>query len=229
MIELADNEHNYRARNFIIEIYNDWDNYNDILSYIKKYYKYLAIVHDKDIWTSKDYAYKKQYCDEHNIKIGDLKKVHCHIVVLFSESRYINTIAKELNMTYRFIEPLKKKYIYALRYLTHEDNHDKYHYPLYEVFGDKSLYLKLKKSIGDDEEQEDKVINIIKLIHSNNYSLSITGLTIQVCNAGLYGIFRQNYNLFKDILIEHNNQIYIEKNNEKIELEPQEEIKFKVR
>lgn len=51
---------NFYNRRFLLELYDDWQNINEILNYIDINYRYyLRIKHDKDIWTQSDYEEKK--------------------------------------------------------------------------------------------------------------------------------------------------------------------------
>lgn len=208
---------NEYSRNFIIEIYNEWDNYNEIINYIKSHYKkYLYIVHDKDIWVESDYKLKKEYMDKNNIKVGDVKKIHTHIVVLFTNPRYRNTIANELNINLKWVQKCKKNYITNLQYLIHENDIDKYHYNTWECLGNNELLLELKRSINHKQLQERNIIDIIDLIGTYTGVINITEFTIEICKRGLYGTYRNSWSIIKEIIIEHNQGVFIKENEIKL-------------
>lgn len=202
---------NFYNRRFLLELYDDWQNINEILNYIDINYRYyLRIKHDKDIWTKSDYEEKKEYCDSNNIKIGDNKKTHYHVVVKFSNPRYRQTIANELNIPIQFvIEPKKKvKLITNERYLLHLDNDDKHLYQFDELIGTQNAKYHLRQSMRNDLPIESRVLDIVNLIEKDNTYISTKEIVKKVCDIGLYNEFKSGW-VFKQILEEHNTDTYL--------------------
>lgn len=193
------NENSY-SRKFNLEIYEEWENSKDIIKFIEEHYKqYAYIYHDKDIWTEEDYKHKEEYMNAHGYKIGDEKKPHYHAVVCFTNPRYKNTVAKELNIDSRFIVKTKK-YRKSIEYLIHENEIDKYHYNFNEVKG--PLLKDLLKFIRLEISEEDKSDEVINLILSKRWYLP--ELVREINKRGLYVHFRQGFSIYK-IIYEENN------------------------
>lgn len=196
---------NFYTRVFFLEIYHDWDNYEEIINYIKSHYiLYLMITHDKDIWTEEDLAKHPEYFAENNIQVGDLKKIHDHVLVKFPNPRYRNTIANELIIDSRWIQKVIK-YKKAVQYLIHLNDPDKHFYSIDEVKG--TLMLDLRKYLKQDEYEENKSEEIIHYILSQNHNTLLSVLK-WVNKNGLYSTYRMGYSLYKDIIIEHNAGVY---------------------
>ena len=196
---------NFYIRNFRIEVYEDWENFNQVQEFINKnYLQFIGIRHDKDVWTLQQYSEKKEYCDERGIVAGQLKKPHWHYVIKFNNPRYRFTIAKELGINERFVLPCNN-YRKAVEYLIHLNEDDKIEYSVDNCIG--SLVLDLKKFIQGRIYEEDKSNEIIDLIIDHK-SWLLPDLMKEINKRGLYSTFRQGWSIYKVILEEHNTGIY---------------------
>lgn len=198
-------EGNSYCRKFVLELYHDWENYDNITEFIKSHYPlYLGITHDKDIWTVEDYLEKQKYMDDNGIKIGDTKKIHDYYVIEFANPRYRYTIAKELGIDDRFVHKVKK-YRGALEYSIHLNNLDKHQYSVDETFG--TLKLELIKYVQSHIFEEQKSTEIMDIILLRP-SITLKELLEEVNKRGLYSTFRQGYSIYKDLMQEHNMGVY---------------------
>lgn len=194
-------EGNSYCRNWALELYHDWDNYDEVIKYIEIHYvNYAYIVHDMDIWTDDDYKTKKEYMDKNDIHVGDLKKIHTHVAVQFPNPRYRFTIAKELNIDNNFVRSSRKFKKY-LRYLIHYDEIDKYHYSILDVKG--TLQRKVRLYCESTEEIEVKSDEILDLIVSRSH-WTLYEFGREINKRGLYSVFRSGYSYYRDVIADHN-------------------------
>lgn len=199
------NEGNSYCRNWALELYTEWDNFDDVIKFIESHYSnYAYIYHDKDIWTEEDYLEKQEYCNSNNIKVGDLKKLHCHVAVQFNNPRYRQTIANELNIDVRWVRK-STKFKKFLKYLVHHDEIDKYHYSVIDVKG--TLAYKVALLCSQDIDIETKSSELLDLIMSRN-TWTLYAFTREVNKRGLYSVFRQGYSLYKDLIQDHNMGVF---------------------
>lgn len=211
-VETVAPDENFRTRTFMLEVYEDWTvnedlglrDFNDILQSIRSYDKYIGIRHDKDIWTYEDYNKIKDYCDDRGIKPEDPKKTHYHFIVKFDNSRFRNTLAKEIGMDSRFIYPVSI-YRKAVEYLIHLNDSDKYLYSVDECFG--SLVPDLKRYVQKTISEEDRSDEILDLILSRD-RWTLLDFVRTINRNGLYSTFRSGWSIYKNILEDHNMGIY---------------------
>lgn len=171
---------------FAMVLYKDSTSYdyNKVINYIEKNYKYYAYI-------------------EHNEDIDD-KKEHTHVLMHFDNKRYNTGISKELNVPSNYI--VHANLIPYLRYLIHFDDEDKKQYSIEEVHG--PLSNKLKDIISKDKKTEsEQVAEIMSYIFESNEFLYVTNVAQFVLNNGCYSAFRRNYLFFKDLVLEHNRNI----------------------
>lgn len=168
---------------FAMVLYKDSTSYdyNKVIDYIEKNYKYYAYIeHDDDI---------------------DDKKVHTHVLIHFDNKRYNTGVSKELGVPANYI--VNANLIPYLRYLIHFDDEDKKQYSVDEVHG--SLVLRLKEIISSNKKTEvEQVSYIISFITDSKNFLSITDISLFVIQNGCYSAFRRNYSFFKDLMLDHN-------------------------
>ena len=105
-----------KRRNYTFSLnVDDTPNLKLIIKVVEKMPKYAYILHDKD---KDDYGHKK--------------KDHYHFYIEFPNPRYLNSIAKDLEIDSNYIEKVyDKKGI--LNYLTHRNQPEKYQYDIKEV------------------------------------------------------------------------------------------------
>ena len=217
------NEDSY-CRNFNLEIYVSWNSDNlqelkekdkcdydyntcdEILKFIE--YNYISfgyILHDKDIWTYRDYEEKKEYMDSAGLKVGDIKKPHYHCTIKFKNPRYKSTVAKELGIPFnKIVRCLTVDG--SLKYDLHIDEDDKYPYDIDEFKGPlKERLIKLCQKLISEEEKSNKVIDLII-----SQSWSLPNLMREINKMGLYSHFIRGASIYKTMLEESNMGAYID-------------------
>ena len=139
-----------KSRTFALELYPEDNTHVEKLEYIKKYFDYAYILHDKDTWDE----------DSEEHKSGDLKKPHWHIIICFKNPRSIDSIKKELCLNH--VETCNF-YAYT-RYLIHKDQPLKYQYSELDIFTNIELRVMnaLKKSYNSYEQDT----SILFILHS---------------------------------------------------------------
>ena len=176
----------------------------------KKYYTYNIVLYKDSL--SYDYDKVMDYITknwrsyayiEHQPE-KDETKVHTHVLVHFDNKRYISAIAKEINVGENYIQP--SNLIPFLRYLIHLDDEDKIQYSPYEVNG--PLQKKLLEIISNDKMSEvEQVSCICDYIFEFDDFLHYSILLQFVLRNGCYSAYRRNYHFFKDLVLEHNQNI----------------------
>lgn len=143
---------------------------------------------------------------EHNKDVDDddnLKKSHVHLVLEFDNPRWSTALASELKILLNYIQPCRNK-TYALQYLLHLNDDDKYLYSLDEVHG--PLKKELTKMYKRINKVDDEILFNELLVYITSTKRFISHEEFQefaVLN-GYFGVLRRSYALFRDILYEHN-------------------------
>lgn len=173
----------------------------------KKYYTFNLVLYKDstsyDYYKIIDYIIRHWSCYgyiEHKAEKGE-NKDHTHVLVHFDNKRYISAISKELNLNECYIEPCNL--IPFLRYLIHLDDEDKIQYSPYEVVG--PLQKKLIDLVSNSKTSEVEQVSIIfdYIVESNVY-LTQTLLLQFVLQNGCYSAYRRNFQLFYNLVLEHN-------------------------
>lgn len=136
-----------RSRSFALELYPEDETHKDILEYIKNYWEYAYILHDKDLWEEDEIDEETK---EIKHKQGELKKPHWHVMINFKNPRSVESIQKELRL--KHVETCNF-YAYA-RYLIHKDQPQKYPYDQKEIITNINLRINnaLKKNYNAQEQ-----------------------------------------------------------------------------
>lgn len=164
-----------RFRHFMILLYPDWDNFNDILQDIKGSFK--------------NYAYIKHMPEEEE------KKEHLHLILSLDNPRTIESLSKRLGINPRFVRNVKSLRG-SCRYLVHMDNEEKYQYDLTQVIVSKSFKSTYFKSFDDLLSDDEILDNIYSFIEDNNNYNSIElelMLTRFICSNSYDRIFKRYY------------------------------------
>lgn len=164
------------------------------IEYIENNLSYALINHDQDI------------------ENGQLKKSHTHIVLKFSNYKWKNALAKELNITPNYLQKCKN-FEKALKYLIHFEDEDKFQYDISLVKGD--LKKKLKNYLRDNTLTEsEKVLQLIDFINEYDKKLSLSDFIRICCQLNLYDVYRRSQFTFNKLIEQHNFEIW-EKNQYK--------------
>lgn len=165
-----------KYRNFMLLLYPEWCNFNEILSDIKGSFK--------------NYAYIKHKPD------SDEKKEHVHLILALDNPREEGSLAHRLGIPENLCRRVKSLRG-ANRYLIHIDDEDKIQYSLEEVIVSKSYRSKYYKSFDDLLSDEEILDNIYTFVDSYKYLDPIdleVELTKYVIANGFDTIFKRYYN-----------------------------------
>lgn len=184
-----------KKRNWAMLLYTDNEAHKNAMFALEKGgYKYVAILHDSDVW---------QEGENENHSAGEPKKEHWHIVLKFPQARYNTAVAQELGIEPRFLEPCAN-FDKACLYLIHANAEDKHQYEPTSLFG--SLVPHVMKLLQDDDEGT-RVLDIVKNIDSMPGRATYRETLVWACKNGLYGEFRRLGSGVKWLIDEHNEQL----------------------
>lgn len=174
----------YRSRKHFLLLYPDDVSHVEALKIIKNNYDYAMILHNKDL------------------KNGELKKEHYHIVLEFPSAKWNTAIAKELSITENYIQQCRSLEN-SLNYLIHYNEPEKFQYPIDEVTG--NLKKKLEKAIKNDgKDESDKVTELIHYIEDYKGYLTLTNFSKYSASVGYWDVFRRSGVIFIKIIEEKN-------------------------
>lgn len=126
-----------KSRNFGLVLYPDCSQHVDLYNYLTSHYKYVCILHDKDV---KDDG------------SGELKKAHWHFVVCYPNPRSESGVLKEYkDYLINHVEPISCMDSY-IHYMVHDtaDSKDKYQYDISTLQGDSEIISKAFSKDDDD-------------------------------------------------------------------------------
>lgn len=141
-----------KTRNYAFIFYPDCDKHMELFDYIKRSYKYVAILHDKDL---KDDG------------TGELKKAHYHVLVSYSNPRSMTGVLKEYkDFDVSHAEPIQSTDNY-IKYMKHDtaDSMSKYQYEISDLQGDTEMIARAF-SKDDDEYCVNGLSEILDIIET---------------------------------------------------------------
>lgn len=181
---------NYRSRRHLLILYPDDETHMRAFDYIKQNFEHLYILHDKDV----------------DLKTGELKKAHYHVVIEFKSAKWRSALSKEIGITENYIEQVKN-YENVLEYLIHYNDDDKYQYSLDEVKG--TFKGKLEKFLSNDgKDENEKSLELIDYIVEYPSELTLSSFSYWVAGVGKWDIFRRSSAIFIRIIDEHNSKFH---------------------
>lgn len=175
-------ETNIRSRCFALILYKDSENYD-----YNKVLEYITTSFDK-------YAYIEHLPEK------DETKKHTHVLLYFTNKRWLSALSKELGIPQNYIQSAKLKPY--LKYLIHFDNEEKIQYSIEDVKG--TLNDLLVDLISDNSELNN-FSEIFLYIQSYEGKLSFTTLTSYIISKNMYSTYRRNINAIRILINEHNN------------------------
>jgi len=192
-----------------IELYPDDTNYNyqEVLNKLvsecdRKGHTYAFIIHDKDVYTKNTF--------DRNYKLigrkGDIKKVHCHFIVLFKNGEPVDDGDFLLNIPLpsRFVRTVPKSKIEnAVLYLSHIKYPEKHFYHWSLINTNNREYI---DGLHEDYRPSSAVNFVIHYIQNLNY-VRFSDVWQQALNiSGIgYQDYMKSYSAIKDIINQHNN------------------------
>lgn len=182
-----------RSRLWCLLLYPEDETHIEALEAIRKEFNYVAILHDKDVWTEVD----EEVNPEH--KAGELKKPHYHIIVKFTQARWNTALAADLGIAPNYLEQCRN-FDSAALYLVHDGLEEKYQYDSTSLEG--TLVPAVMKLLAAKDENS-RVLELMKLIQSMGY-IDYSELVIKACENGMYSDLRRMGYILSRIVDTHN-------------------------
>ncbi len=165
-----------RYRNFMLLLYPEWRDYENILQDIKGNFK--------------RYAYIKHIPEESE------KKEHVHLILSLDNPRTIESLSKRVGIPKNLIQSIKGLRG-SCRYLVHMDNEEKFQYNLDQVIVSNAFKDTFFKSFDDLFSEEEMLDNIFSFIEDNKHldRIILEVELVKFVNAnGFATIFKRYYN-----------------------------------
>lgn len=201
---------NKRFYNFILVIYEDDERFDKQFFNLSQEMEAIWIRHDQDVFEEdvvKD--------DEIIHHAGDIKKPHYHFVLKLRNACTISALAKRNELDENMIEPVKKSLNVNLKYLIHFGSDNKYQYDIKDVQSNSTnLKRRLEDMVTKDTPEVEKVISIQEFINEFPDIIKWNVLMKYVQKINKWDTFRRNYQIFRDLVNEHNNDIYTKRFNQ---------------
>ena len=148
-----------RSRTFDLLLYDEDESHKVCLDKLATGYKYIAIKHDKDIWTEDDDL-------PDGVSAGDLKKAHWHVIIRFPQARWDTAVASELGIATNYIQKCVS-YEGSLLYLLHRGLPDKYQYEPLDCIG--TLIKDLEKALDSEADTDEKMMDVIEILDDREF------------------------------------------------------------
>lgn len=134
---------------------------------------------------------------------GSLKKKHYHVFFKFRQERYLDNVAKLLDIKPNYIqECLDEKG--SLRYFLHADHPHKYQYRLDDCHG--PLIDSVERAVSNCRENT-RVVMLLNVLDKLPIPCTYTQFMLSACDAGLYSEFRRLGVGARLLLEDHNSKI----------------------
>lgn len=204
----------------MLELYPDDINYNyqDVISHLVSFADnhdlfYAYITHNKDVYD------KSTYTSDYRLlgKKGDLKKPHTHFVLCAGSSPLIvSDVFLGVTFPSRFIKLIKPKDIEnVVLYLSHIKYVNKAQYNVSDIVTNRPDYVQL---LHDEYVPSSAVNFVIQYLETCPHIVRFSDMWDVALNKSdiPYSDYYKNYNLIKDIIREHNEDMKIQINRENI-------------
>lgn len=176
---------NYRSRKHCLLLYPDDKSHMKALEYIKQYFEYAYILHDKDF-----------------NEVGEEKKSHYHVIIQFKNAKWSNAICEELGIKNNYMQKCNN-FELALEYLIHYNEETKFQYDIEEVKG--PLKNKLRKFLNSDNKDDgEKYIELYEYINTINDYIYLSDFVLYCAKMGYYDTYRRCAYTFIKIIEQHN-------------------------
>jgi hypothetical protein len=172
-----------RSRLWNVLLYPDDPTHVKAMELIRASFNYVAICHDKDL-------------DDD----GNIKKVHYHCILKFSQARWNSSLSDELGITANYMQKTGD-WDRAAKYLLHEGCDNKHLYDIAELEG--PLSPAVQKVLANDDENC-RVLQILEMVDSIDAPISVSNYVYMCCQKGLYADCRRLGVIGMNILQEHN-------------------------
>lgn len=173
-----------KTRNTEFILYEQNEVYNAIRICNENNFEYAYIYHDKDLKED----------------LTEFKKAHWHFQVFNEYQKELTTWANLFNVNLPRTQKITNKKS-AIRYLIHADNNDKFQYDVTNIVSNFDFINYFNKLINDESNEIDIIFTYIDY-HKRH--VGTKELVNYVLDNNIWGTFRRNYSIIKDLLYEHN-------------------------
>lgn len=173
-----------KCRNVELIFYDINDVYNAIMICNENNFEYAYIFHNKDLKED----------------LSDFKKAHYHFQVYYEYQKELTTWGNIFHIPLTRVQKISNKKS-AIRYLIHCDNNDKFQYEIIDIISNFEIIKYFDKLISDENCELELIFTYIE------YHKRVIGykeLIDYVLDNNIWGNFRRNYSIIKDLLSEHN-------------------------
>lgn len=173
-----------KFRNIEIIFYDLDSVYNAIRVCNENNFEYAFIYHDKDL---KD-------------DLSDFKKAHYHFQVYYDTQKSLTTWGKLFGVELNYIQKINNK-ASAIRYLIHADNNDKAQYDIINIQCNFEIIKYFDKLVSNETNEIELILCYIEY---HRRKIGNKELIDYVLDNNIWGTYRRNYSIIKDLLSEHN-------------------------
>lgn len=173
-----------KTRNIELILYDIEEVYNCITICNNNNFEYAYILHNKDLKED----------------LSDFKKSHYHFQVYNEFQKELLTWSKLFGLNFARVQKISNKKS-AIRYLIHADNNDKFQYDIVDINSNFEIIKYFDKLISDENCEIDLIFTYIDF---HKRKIGIKELIDYVLDNNIWGTFRRNYSIIKDLLYEHN-------------------------
>lgn len=173
-----------KTRNVEFIFYEIEDVYNAITICNKNDFEYAYIRHDKDLFDN----------------LEDFKKTHYHFQVYNEYQKELTTWGRLFDVNMARVQKISNKKS-AIRYLIHADNNDKFQYDIVDIFSNFEIIKYFDKLVSDENCEIDLIFTYIEF---HKRRITTKEIIDYVLDNNIWGTFRRNYSIIKDLLSEHN-------------------------
>ena len=146
-----------------------------------------------------DYAYI--FHDMDLLEDGtDFKKAHYHFQVYNLYQKELDTWQEIFTINSARCQKIENKKK-AIRYLIHADNNEKYQYNIENIVSNFEIIGYFNKLINDETNEIDLIFTYIDF---HKRTIRVKEIIDYVLDNNIWGTFRRNYSIIKDLLYEHN-------------------------
>lgn len=147
-------------------------------------FQYAFAYHDKDLKED----------------LTDFKKAHYHFQVYYDNQKELTTWGKLFDIELNRVQKINNK-ASAIRYLIHADNNEKAQYDIINIQSNFEIIKYFDKLISNESNEIDLILCYIEY---HKRKIGNKELIDYVLDNNIWGTFRRNYSIIKDLLSEHN-------------------------
>lgn len=181
-----------RSRNIAFVLYPEDKTHEMALNILRQSpLQWCAILHDKDY------------------ENGNLKKAHWHGLIRFSNAQTLAGVASRLGVAVNYLQSCSDAVSYC-QYLCHCGDLDKFQYPDTDIFGPfsdsaRSYVLQARNCQQIVRISESEAFGeILQFISDFDGLLEFKTLCAWAVSVNLWGYFRQNFSIVRELVREHN-------------------------